>query len=284
MESIGQLAAGNAHEINTPIQYVGDNIRFLRDAFRDCQALLDQIPGLFDDLLAGAPPETVRARFQDACAKADLEFLAREIPAALDQSLDGVGRVARIVHAMKEFSHPDAEEKLPADLNRAIESTVTVSRNEWKYVAEVVTDLDPDLPPVPCFVGHFNQVMLNLIVNAAHAIAEKVGDGSSGKGRIRIATRRDGDWAEIRVEDDGAGIPPSLHHRIFEPFFTTKEVGKGTGQGLSTCHAIIVRKHGGRIAFESELGRGTAFIVRLPLAGDAAAPKTDAPADPLPHV
>lgn len=269
MESIGQLAAGIAHEINTPIQYIGDNIRFLRDAFHNCQALLDRLPGFFDDLAAGQDLDTVRARFREASEEADLAFLQREIPAALDQSLDGVGRVARIVHAMKEFSHPDSEEKLPADLNRAIESTVTVSRNEWKYVAEVVTDLDSALPPVPCYVGHFNQVMLNLIVNAAHAIAEKVGDGSSGKGRIRIATRRDGDWAEIRVEDDGAGIPEAIRHRIFEPFFTTKEVGKGTGQGLSTCHAIIVRKHGGHISFESEVGRGTVFTVRLPLADDA---------------
>ena len=269
MESIGQLAAGIAHEINTPIQYVGDNIRFLRDAFNDCQAFAAAIPTFFDDLQTGQPLESVCMKFQEAREKADLEFLTREIPAALEQSLEGVGRVARIVHAMKEFSHPEVDEKLPADLNRAIESTVMVSRNEWKYVAELSTDLDPELPPLPCYVGHFNQVMLNLIVNAAHAIAERVGDGSSGKGKITISTRRRDDWAEIRVQDNGAGISSAVRHRIFEPFFTTKEVGKGTGQGLSSCHTIIERKHGGHIDFESEPGQGTVFKILLPLSGSA---------------
>ncbi len=266
MESIGQLAAGIAHEINTPIQYVGDNTRFLRDAFNNMQTMVAAIARLLDGARGEESPASFRASFEETCAKADYDFLVREIPSAIEQTLEGVTRVSRIVHAMKEFSHPDSNEKLPADINRAIESTITVSRNEWKYVAELVTDFDPELPPVPCYLGHFNQVILNLIVNAAQAITEKVGDGARGKGRILISTRADGDSVEIRVKDDGRGIPSAIQHRIFEPFFTTKDVGKGSGQGLSTCHAIIAQKHAGSIVVESEEGRGATFILRLPIA------------------
>jgi signal transduction histidine kinase len=188
-----------------------------------------------------------------------------EVPKAIDQTLEGVERVARIVRAMKEFSHPGSAEKTAINLNQAIESTITVARNEWKYVADLVLELEPSLPPVFCLPGEFNQVVLNLVINASHAIAERVGDGSKGKGKITVGTRRDGDWVEVRVQDTGAGIPRAIQNRMFEPFFTTKPVGKGTGQGLAIARSVIVDKHGGTIHFESEEGVGTTFVLRLPI-------------------
>jgi len=170
---------------------------------------------------------------------------------------------------MKEFSHPSGDQKQMPDLNRAIESTTTVARNEWKYVAELVTDLDPELPLVPCLVGDFNQVILNMIINAAHAIADVVGKDSGEKGTITVATRRDGDWAEIRISDTGIGIPEEIRSKIFDPFFTTKDVGQGTGQGLAIAHATVVKKHGGEFNVESEPGRGTTFVIRLPIEAQA---------------
>jgi PAS domain S-box-containing protein len=267
MESIGQLAAGIAHEINTPTQYIGDNARFLKDAFLDLIEVFQLVEQM---VAAGAPPDAAGELFQQlqqAAAQADLGYLAMEIPKAIQQSLEGVERVARIVRAMKEFSHPGAEGKAPADLNKAIESTLTVSHNEWKYVADLVTDFDPALPAVPCLLGEFNQVILNLVVNAAHAIADVVEDASKGKGTLTVRTRRVGDWAEIRIGDSGTGIPEKIRAKIFDPFFTTKEVGKGTGQGLAIAHAVVVDKHGGDITFETEIGRGTVFVIRLPLGG-----------------
>jgi signal transduction histidine kinase len=179
--------------------------------------------------------------------------------------LDGVQRVAKIVRAMKEFSHPGSEDKKLVDINRAIETTITVARNEWKYVAEIETCLDPALPLVPCLAAEFNQVILNLLINAAHAIAEKCGEAAPAKGLITIATQGNAEWVEVKIQDSGTGIPENIQSRVFEPFFTTKEVGKGTGQGLAIAHTVIVRKHNGRIWFESEAGKGTAFSLRLPL-------------------
>jgi signal transduction histidine kinase len=193
------------------------------------------------------------------------EYLRDEVPKAIEQLLDGVDHVARIVLAMKEFSHPGPAEKMPVDINRAIESTVLVSRSEWKYLAELTTDFDQELPPVHCLAGEFNQVILNLIVNAAHAISDVVKD-SGCMGRIHITTRRDGPAVEIQVSDTGCGIPKANQSKVFDPFFTTKQVGKGTGQGLAIAHGVIVQKHGGVIRLESTPGKGTRFIIRLPLA------------------
>lgn len=261
LESIGQLAAGIAHEINTPTQYIGDNNRFLQDAFRDLDGLLTEVKRL-----AKLPDAAGRCgALAQLAARADLDYLLDEIPKAISQSLEGIDRVAGIVRAMKEFAHPGTPEKTPVDLNRAIQSTLTVARNEWKYVADLVTELDDHLPPVPCLPGEINQVVLNLVVNAAHAIGDVVSAGKFSKGQIRVATRADGDFVEIRVSDNGTGIPPEIHRKIFDPFFSTKGVGKGTGQGLAISHAVVVEKHGGTIAFETALGRGTTFIVRLPL-------------------
>lgn len=265
LESIGQLAAGIAHEINTPIQYVGDNIRFLKDAFGDLAELLGKHGELLSAAREGAVAPDLLEEVDALALDLDLEYLLGEVPRAAFQSLEGVDRVAEIVRAMKDFSHPGTREKIPVDLNQALQSTLTVARNEWKYLAEVVTGFDPGLPPVPCLPGDVNQVFLNLVVNAAHAIADVVGDGSEEKGTITVSTHHDGGWAEVRIRDTGAGIPEAIRSRIFDPFFTTKQVGRGTGQGLTISHNVVVEKHGGTLTFESETGRGTTFIVRLPL-------------------
>jgi PAS domain S-box-containing protein len=265
LESVGQLAAGIAHELNTPTQYVGDNTRFFKDAFGELQRALQAYARLLSACKKGsATPELVEEVEAEVRA-ADLEYISEEIPKAIGQTLEGIDRVATIVRAMKEFSHPGTKERTPTNTHKAIESTLIVCRNEYKYVAEVATDFDPSMPLVPCIPGDFNQVILNLIINAAHAIADKLGPASQSKGRITIKTIRDGNWAEIRVSDTGTGIPEAARSRIFDPFFTTKEVGKGTGQGLAICHAVLVGKHGGKITFETEVGKGTTFIVRLPL-------------------
>ena len=267
LESVGQLAAGIAHEINTPTQYVGDNVRFLQDAFNDMQEALKGYDHLLEAAKKGVVGPGVTAEVEAVLKAADVEYLLEEIPKAILQSLEGVDRVAKIVRAMKEFSHPGGEEKTPVDINRAIGSTITVSRNEWKYVADMVTDLDPDLPSVSCLPGDFNQVILNIIVNAAHAIIAVVGDGAKGKGTITVSTRHDNGWAEIRISDTGTGIPKEVRTRIFDPFFTTKEIGRGTGQGLAIARSVVVDKHGGTLTFETEPGKGTTFIIRLPVAG-----------------
>jgi len=263
LESIGQLAAGIAHEINTPIQYIGDNGKFLEDAFRDLVKFAEGRRECGEEPASG--PAGVPVPTREMLDEGVFDYLRDEVPKAIEQLLDGVDHVARIVLAMKEFSHPGPAEKMPVDINRAIESTVLVSRSEWKYLAELTTDFDQELPPVHCLAGEFNQVILNLIVNAAHAISDVVKDSGS-LGRIHITTRRDGPAVEIRVSDTGCGIPKANQSKVFDPFFTTKQVGKGTGQGLAIAHGVIVQKHGGVIRLESKLGKGTTFIIRLPLA------------------
>ena len=198
-------------------------------------------------------------------AKADVEYLLTDITQAIQQSLQGIERIATIVRAMKEFSHPGNTNKVETDLNHAIKTTVAVARNEWKYVADITFELDPELPRVPCLPGEFNQVVLNLIINAAHAIADVVSRGEKKKGTITVSTRQDGDWVEVRVRDTSIGIPEAIRTKIFDPFFTTKEVGKGTGQGLAIVYSVIVDKHQGKIAVETREGHGTTFILRLPL-------------------
>ncbi|MBI2948206.1 MAG: PAS domain S-box protein [Verrucomicrobia bacterium] len=265
MESIGRLAAGIAHEINTPIQYIGDNARFTKDAFDGLSRLLALQQRLLDAARTQALTSGPLAELEAAVQQADLDYLLAEIPKAIEQSLEGVERVARIVGAMKEFSHPGTEEKIAIDLNKAIESTLTVTRNEWKYVADAVTQFDPNLPMVQCLAAELNQVILNIIVNAAHAIADAAAHGKKGKGTITLSTRNCGPEVEIRIADTGTGIPEKVRDRIFEPFFTTKQMGKGTGQGLAIAHSVVVDKHGGTIHFETEVGQGTTFILRLPV-------------------
>ncbi len=265
LEAVGQLAAGIAHEINTPTQYVGDNTRFLKNSFSDIKELLQKYGQMLESAKEGKIDQGLIAEIEAAVEEVDLEYLVDEIPNALRQSIEGVERVSEIVRAMKDFSHPGREEKIPTDINKAIKSTITVSRSEWKYVADMVTDFDTMLRLVPCIPGDFNQVILNLIVNAAHAIEDVLKSSSADKGKITISTRYSEKWAEIRVKDTGTGIPKAVKNRIFDPFFTTKEVGKGTGQGMAICHSIVVKKHRGTIYFETEVGKGTTFTVRLPM-------------------
>jgi signal transduction histidine kinase len=253
LESIGQLAAGIAHEINTPTQFISDNIRFLQESVGDILAGLDH---------SGLPGESKDAA--QAPGGADLDYLKIEIPKAFAQSLEGLERISKIVGAMKEFSHP-AIERTPLDLNRAIASTILVASNEWKYVAELHTEFDPALPLATVMPGAFNQVILNILVNAAHAIAALPKNTPSVKGVINVRTARVGPWVEIRIRDSGCGIPPSVQDRIFDPFFTTKPVGKGTGQGLAIAHDVIVKRHKGTLTVESAVNEGTTFIIRIPL-------------------
>lgn len=264
LQSIGQLAAGIAHEINTPMQYIGDNTRFLKASFTDMLTLVNQYKQLIDLMKQNHIDAEIVSFAETALAAADIDFLVSEIPEAFKQTLEGIDRVTKMVRAMKEFSHPSKAEKTPTDINKAIETTINVARNEWKYVADLTTDLDPHLPLVTCLPGEFNQVILNLIVNAAHAISEIKAE-NPGKGLITISTKQDNDIAVMSVSDTGAGIPEEIRSRIFDPFFTTKKVGKGTGQGLAVSRSVIVEQHGGTIDFITEKGKGTTFNVCIPI-------------------
>ena len=251
LESIGRLAAGVAHEINTPIQYLNDSVYFIREAMQDLLAHNAR-------LAAQLPPDAIEAAKDD-----DIEDLKQDLPPALDRVVDGLGRIAEIVRSMKEFSHVDQREMSRIDLNRAINSTLIIARSEYKYVAEVETEFLKELPQITCHGGQINQVVLNLVVNAGHAIADRV-KGTPDKGLITVKTFVENGFAVISVGDTGGGIPEEIRKRIFEPFFTTKEVGKGTGQGLSIAHNVI-KAHGGALDFVTEIGKGTTFFVRLPL-------------------
>ncbi len=265
LESVGSLAAGIAHEINTPIQFVGDNTRFLKDSFESLLNLLDRREKLWQQVIAGGQPESLVETWREAAAEADLDYSKEEVPLAIVQTLDGIQRVTEIVRAMKDFAHQGQKERSPSDINSMLQSTLTVARNELKYVAEVVTDFDAHIPIIECYRNELNQVLLNLLVNAAHTIADVVGDGSQGKGTITVKTYREDDTVVVAITDTGTGIPEDARGRIFDPFFTTKDVGKGTGQGLSIAYQVVVEKHRGKLTFESEMGKGTTFFIHLPL-------------------
>jgi signal transduction histidine kinase len=265
LESIGQLAAGLAHEINTPIQFVSGNLDFLQQGFHCLEQLLDAHEGLVNALLLDQPPEASLQAIATTKETIKLDFVKKEVPQAFTEVIDGIKRVAEIVQAMKAFSHPGFQQKTAVDLNKAILDTLTVSRHEWQRIAEIKTDLAPDLPLVPCLLGEFNQVVLNLVVNAAHAIGNVVDPDNGNKGTITIRTHYDESWVRVEVCDTGDGIPVAIQRRVFDPFFTTKELGKGTGQGLAIAHNIIVNKHGGILTFETQEKQGTIFYIDLPL-------------------
>lgn len=281
MEAIGSLASGIAHEINTPLQYIRNNVNFMQDAFGDVIKFLKKYPYLHNaashNLIASSCIPSSQGGDEGlgkipACAgevaeeEANVKYLMEEVPKAVKESLEGLGRITEIVKAMKEFAPPGVQDrKMAVDINKAIMHTLTVSKNEWKNVADVVTNFDAGLPLMPCFPIDFNLMLLNIIINATHAIADMVDDRKEGKGIIGISTRCDGDWAEIRISDTGAGIPEEIRHKIFDPFFTTKKIGRGTGMGLTMAYTVVVEKHGGTITFDTETGKGTTFIIRLPV-------------------
>jgi PAS domain S-box-containing protein len=265
LEAIGQLAAGIAHEINTPTQYVGDNTRFLKESFTDLLELIksyEEVETSYKNNQQCSPEQL--EELQKAKEIADLNYLKNEIPVAIEQTLNGVNRISSIVMAMKRFSHPSGDEKTLANLNDMLETTTTVCRNEWKYVAEIEKKFDKTLPQIPCFPDALNQVFLNIIVNAVHAIAE-ASSAPEDKGVITITTRQRGQYAIIDISDTGTGISEENMKKIFTPFFTTKEVGKGTGQGLALARSIIRDKHDGDISFKNNPEKGTTFTITLPL-------------------
>ncbi len=228
-------------------------------------ALVDRYQALLEATQSLVPDPSLHEEIRRLQEVIDLPFLQQEIPAAISQTLEGAESVAKIVRAMKDFSHPGAEEKQQINLNQAVESTLLVSKNVWKYHCELVTRFDPTLPLVPCLPGDLNQALLNLVTNAAHAIETAGKAGAKKLGTLTVATARDGNWVVIEVSDTGTGIPESIRNRIFDPFFTTKPMGQGTGQGLAITYNIIVEKHDGELTFDSEVGVGTTFRVRIPL-------------------
>ena len=263
LESIGQLAAGIAHEINSPTQFVGDNTRFVQESFADIQAVIGQYDELVQSYRGGSLNDDLVKQVAAEIEKADLPYLMDEIPKAIEQSLEGVDRIAKIVGAMKEFSHPGTTEITNVEINHLIENTVTVTRNEWKHVADIAMQLNTKMPLVPCLPAEFSQVILNIIINAAHAIADTI--DVNEKGKITIATSIVEDSVQIRITDTGAGIPEEIRDRIFDPFFTTKGVGRGTGQGLAIARSVVVEKLKGTICCKSQIGQGTEFIIGLPI-------------------
>jgi len=263
LESVGRLASGIAHEINTPIQFVSDSCFFVRESFVALFRLVRGYADLLDAAARGGAVTDMRCAAAQLEDEADLAYLLTSVPKSIETMGEGLMRVAELVAGMKTFAHPDQKEKVMVDLNHALRSTLVIARNEYKYVADLETDL-VDLPLVLCHAGEINQVILNILVNAAHAIGDRV-LGSEQRGRIAVRSRVDGEAVLISISDTGSGIPAEVQARIFDPFFTTKEVGRGTGQGLAIARSVVVDKHGGDLSFETESGKGTTFHIRLPI-------------------
>lgn len=264
LEAVGQLAAGIAHEINSPVQYVGDNIQFLKESFEDINNVTNCYSANWKKLEElGNIPDEINQQVKETLLAADMDYLNEEIPQTILQSADGMKRIENIVRAMKDFSHPDDQEKVITDLNKVIDSTITVCKNEWKYVAKLKTEFDKDLPVVSCFANEMSQVFLNIIVNGAHAIADFNDSGELGTITIKTSSSDNG-FVTIEITDTGGGVPEKIRDKVFEPFFTTKERGKGTGQGLAIAHRVVTKKHKGTLELDVTEGIGTTFIIRVP--------------------
>ncbi len=266
LESVGRVAAGVAHEINTSVQFISDSVRFVRHALKDLPTALADYRALAAGALSGKDVVAAAKKAGETDEAADVDYFLKNAPDALDRALDGIGRVGSVARSMTEFAHPDTQRE-DVDVNRAVRNTLNMARNEYREVADLVTDFG-DVPAVHCHAGDINQVVLNLVLNAAHAISDVV-VGTGRKGRITVRTRAIGDFVEISIGDTGAGIPESVRARIFEPFVTTKEVGRGTGQGLTLSRGIVVEKLKGSLHFETETGQGTTFLIRLPSSHNA---------------
>ena len=262
LEALGTMASGIAHEINSPIQFIGDNLQFINDSFSAIDRLLKSYEALHKAARDQGVLEELTSEASDAHDEADIDYLREELPSAIEQSLSGIQQVSRIASAMKTFAHRGATEKEMADINQAIELTAAVCRNEWKYVADLDLDLDPSLPAIPCHIGELSQVWLNLIVNAAHAIKAQP---NLPRGLIRVVTSASDHAVQVSIHDNGIGIPDNVRDQIFESFFSTKEAGEGSGQGLAISLNIVAEQHGGEIDVATEVGKGTCFTVSLPL-------------------
>jgi len=276
LESIGRLAAGVAHEINTPIQFVGDSIQFLRDGINDLLGLISGITAILEENASqpSASPILLKG-LNELKAKYDMDYLAEHMPKAIERSSEGLSRVTEIVRSMKTFSYPDQKAMSQFDIIRSLQTTLSISKNEYKYFAKIETAFD-EIPMIECLGGEINQVFLNLIINAAHSI-EEVNSCSGELGTITVRAKNQGEYIVIEIEDTGAGIPAHIQPNIFDPFFTTKEIGKGTGQGLAISRQVIVETHHGELTFVTEVGKGTTFFVKLPIQQPAitAAPESE---------
>ena len=267
LEALGQLAAGIAHEISTPVQFVGDSVSFLRGALGDLEEFARAVQRVANET-GPRSADDIRADLRKIMEASDVSYLIDRVPRAVDRVVDGLARVSSIVRAMKDFSHPDQREKLPTDLNEAVERTLVITRGEYKHVADIQLELT-ELPRVHCHMGDIQQVLVNLLINASHAIEARIGeDGARGRIVVRTFVETQPSVAAavvIAISDDGGGIPADVQPHVFEAFFTTKPLGRGTGQGLAISRSIVVDRHGGTLDFETEPGRGTTFFLRIPV-------------------